>query len=131
MQLGDKLLQLRKEHALSQEDLAERLGVTRQTVPNWETGNTAPDIQQAKKLSEVFSISLDDLLDNDVKEIIMEKVSNTEKLAGLIIKILKVFALLIGAWVLMIIIAIIFFSVRGGAGVGNAQVSMVLPVLFQ
>ena len=89
MELGNKILELRRKNNLSQEQLAEKLDVTRQTISKWELGETSPDIKQAKELSKIFKISLDELVDNDVKNIIVEKVSNTEKLAGMVIKIIK------------------------------------------
>lgn len=89
MELGNKILELRKKNNLSQEQLAEKLDVTRQTISKWELGETSPDIKQARELSKIFKISLDELVDNDVKNIIVEKVSNTEKLAGMVIKIIK------------------------------------------
>ena len=48
MDLGNKILKLRKEKGYSQEDLAEKLGVTRQTISNWELGSTQPNLEQLK-----------------------------------------------------------------------------------
>lgn len=49
MNLGNSLFQARKKRGLSQEDVAEKLGVSRQTISKWETDETVPDIYQAKK----------------------------------------------------------------------------------
>ena len=57
MSLGNKIADLRKKENLSQEKLAERLGVTRQTVSKWELGETAPDILQAKELSKIYNVN--------------------------------------------------------------------------
>jgi len=111
MNLGDKLLKLRKEAKLSQENVAEILGVTRQTVSNWELNQTTPDLEQAKELSKIYKTSLDELVENDVKTILTEKVSNVEKLSGIIIKILKGIGILILIYIIFIIIAIILFTV--------------------
>lgn len=89
MKLGENILKLRKKSGLSQEELAEKLNVTRQTISNWELGETSPNPEQLKVLSKIFKVSIDELLDNDIKEALVEKVSNTEQLAGIIIKILK------------------------------------------
>ena len=62
--LGNKIYDCRKKNGLSQESLAEKLNVARQTISNWETGETAPNPDQLKLLSEVFNISIDELLDN-------------------------------------------------------------------
>ena len=67
MNINEKILLLRKKEGLSQETLAEKLNVTRQTVSNWELGQTTPDILQAKELSKIFKVSLDDLTDNKLE----------------------------------------------------------------
>ena len=89
MELGNKILELRKKENLSQEQLAEKLNVTRQTISKWELNETTPDIKQAKELSKIFKISLDELTNNNINNLVIEKVSNTEKLAGLVLKVLK------------------------------------------
>ena len=89
MDLGKKILELRKKENLSQEQLAEKMNVTRQTISKWELNQTTPDIKQAKELSRLFKISLDELTDNDITTIVMQKISNTEKLAGLVLKVSK------------------------------------------
>ncbi|MDO5391484.1 MAG: helix-turn-helix domain-containing protein [Eubacteriales bacterium] len=71
MNLGNSLFQARKKCGLSQEDVAEKLGVSRQTVSKWETDETIPDIRQTKKMAVLYNVSLDELIefDIDVKEI--------------------------------------------------------------
>ena len=87
--MGNKILELRKQEKLSQEQLAEKMNVTRQTISKWELNETTPDIKQAKELSKIFKVSLDELTDNDISNIVVQKVSNTEKLAGLVLKVSK------------------------------------------
>lgn len=111
LKIGNKILELRKKANLSQENLAEKLDVSRQTISKWETGETGPDLKQAASISKIFNISLDELVDNNIKEIIVEKVSNTELLAGIIIKILKVIGILFLAFLIIDIIALILFTV--------------------
>ena len=89
MNLGNKILELRKKENLSQEQLAEKMNVTRQTISKWDLNETTPDIKQAKELSKIFKISLDELTNNDINDLVMQKVSNTEKLAGLVLKVSK------------------------------------------
>ena len=89
MDLGKKIQELRKKENLSQEQLAEKMNVTRQTISKWELNETTPDIKQAKELSRLFKISLDELTENDITTLVMQKVSNTEKLAGLVLKVSK------------------------------------------
>ena len=57
----DNLVQLRKMKHLSQEDVAEKLDVTRQSVAKWEAGDTVPDLDKCRVLAELFGVSLDDL----------------------------------------------------------------------
>ncbi len=109
MDLGNKILKLRKKKGYSQEELAEKLDVTRQTISNWELGSTQPNPEQLKGLSKILNVSIDEMLDNDIKGVIVEKVSNTEKLAGIIIKILKVFGILIILYVILMFVALIAF----------------------
>lgn len=106
MNLGNKIASLRKKNNFSQEELGELVGVTRQTISKWELEETTPDIRQAKELSKIFKVSLDELVDNDINNILVEKVSNTEKLAGLTIKILKVIDIFL---VTIFILGIIIF----------------------
>ena len=58
MDLGNSLFNARKKSGLSQEDVAEKLGVSRQTISKWELGETLPDIRQSKKLSNLYHLSL-------------------------------------------------------------------------
>lgn len=111
MEIGNKMIQLRKRDNLSQEDLAQKVGVTRQTISKWELGETSPDISQAKKIANVFHISLDELVCNDISNILINKVSNTEKLAGIIIKMLKYIGIGIVCFIIFFIFLIIFFSI--------------------
>lgn len=104
MTLGEKIFELRKKSGLSQEQLGEKINVTRQTISNWELGETSPNPEQLKLISKELNVSIDELLDNDIKLVLVEKVNNTEKLAGLILKVLK--------WlgIIFIIILIIDFA---------------------
>ena len=67
MDLGKKIMTMRNEKNLSQEQLAEKLNVTRQTISNWENGKFYPDIDSLVNLSKFFNVSLDDLLSYDDK----------------------------------------------------------------
>ena len=71
MKLGDNLVRARKKCGLSQEAVAEKLGVSRQTISKWETDETLPDIRQSKRLATLYRLSLDELIDfdMDVKEV--------------------------------------------------------------
>lgn len=79
MSLGNSLFNARKRSGLSQEEVAEKLGVSRQTISKWELDETLPDIRQSKRLSNLYRLTLDELIDFDidVKEIeqIIERTS--------------------------------------------------------
>lgn len=74
MNFGEKLYELRKEKKLSQEEVADKLNVTRQTVSKWETNQSTPDFDKVLPLCELFGISADELLSGNKKE-----ENNTEK----------------------------------------------------
>ena len=80
MNLGSNLFQARKKAGLSQEMVAEKLGVSRQTISKWETDETIPDIYQSKKLAKLYNLTLDKLIDFDIdiKEI-EEIIKNTNE----------------------------------------------------
>ena len=69
MALGDNIKRMREEHHLTQQMLADKLYVSRQTVCRWENGTRCPDLIMAKRIAMEFGIRLDELLsDEDVKE---------------------------------------------------------------
>ena len=113
MEIGKKIMNLRKKDGLSQEELAEKVGVARQTISKWELGETSPDLKQSKELSKVFNVSLDELVDNDIKNILVEKTSNTEKLAGIILKLLKFMIIfIIVAPILLVLLRVVFKNIH-------------------
>lgn len=71
MRLGESLAQARKKAGLTQEAVAEKLGVSRQTISKWETDETLPDIRQSKKLADLYQVTLDELVtfDFEVQEL--------------------------------------------------------------
>ena len=77
MELGGQIKRHRARLGLSQEELAEKIFVTRQSVSNWETGKTYPDLQSLLRLSELFGLSLDELIKGDI-EIMKETIDREE-----------------------------------------------------
>ena len=65
MSFSENLTELRKLNGFSQEELAERIGVSRQTLSKYETGESLPDIEKCKLLADAFSVSIDDLISYD------------------------------------------------------------------
>ena len=66
MTLGQRIQQIRIENGLSQEELAEKLGTTRQTVSRWELDQTYPEIAKIVLISRIFSVSTDSILKDDI-----------------------------------------------------------------
>ena len=64
----DNLISLRKMNHLSQEELAEKLGISRQTLSKYETGESVPDIEKCKVIADYFEVSIDDLVNHSEKE---------------------------------------------------------------
>ena len=62
MSFANNLVELRKYHDFSQEELAEMIGVSRQTLSKYETGESLPDIEKCKLLADVFGVSIDNLI---------------------------------------------------------------------
>lgn len=83
MTFNEKLLSLRRKSGLSQEELAEKLSVSRQAVSRWENGETLPDAQNLLVLSDIFGVSVDSLLrdekqaENEKEKILSQNLNNT------------------------------------------------------
>ena len=86
MELNEKIQQLRKKNSMTQEQLAEKLYVSRTAVSKWESGKGYPSIESLKCISKVFGVSIDELLSND--ELLSlaeaEKKADIEKLCSLV-----------------------------------------------
>ncbi len=78
MELGKQIKKYRNERTLSQETLADRVYVSRQTVSNWENDKSYPDVKSLVLLSEVFEVSLDQLIKGDVEEM-KEQISKNDQ----------------------------------------------------
>ena len=77
MELNEQIKKYRTEKNISQEELAEKIFVTRQSISNWENGKTYPDIHSLLLLSSLFGISLDQLVKGDI-EIMKEEIKKDE-----------------------------------------------------
>ena len=78
MELGKKIQTIRKNNNLSQSDLAEMLGVSRQSVSKWETGTATPEISKLIQISEMFDLSVDMILGTECNVDIPVGSNNTE-----------------------------------------------------
>lgn len=68
MEIGQQIIRYRKQQALSQEKLAEKVYVSRQSISNWENDKTYPDIHSLLLLSQIFQVSLDQLIKGDIEK---------------------------------------------------------------
>lgn len=78
IEIANRLVELRKKRGLSQEDLAQELGISRQAVSKWERAESSPDTDNLILLARLYGISLDEMLKTD-EEIIMDEEDNTSK----------------------------------------------------
>lgn len=112
MELGKQIKKLRQEAQLSQEELAERVYVSRQTISNWENDKSYPDVNSLVLLSETFQISLDNLIKGDIevmKDVIqkeeIEKMNRYGKIYTILLIATAVSAvplfMLLGGWALI------------------------------
>ncbi len=79
MNFSEKLKEIRRKEGISQEQLAERIGVTRQAITKWETGKGLPDVENMVILAEIFKTSMDELLMDSVKKEAPETVVYTSE----------------------------------------------------
>ena len=112
MELGKQIKKHRQEVQLSQEELAERVYVSRQTISNWENDKSYPDVNSLVLLSEIFQISLDNLIKGDIevmKDVIqkeeIEKMNRYGKIYTILLIATAVSAvplfMLLGGWALI------------------------------
>lgn len=127
MTLGQNILEFRKKNGLSQEQLGEKVNVTRQTISNWELGETTPNPEQLKLLSKTLGVSIDELVDNDLENVILKKVKITEKQTKSIKRILKYFFIGFITFLVIDIVAffICFFGHYGPFGKINSEQNIV------
>lgn len=102
MELGERILNLRKESGQSQENLAEQLGVSRQTISRWENGKSIPDAACIKKMAEIYGIPADQILGLDV-----EQTDEKEKIFAVILSIIVMASCVSGLLGLMVSLAVV------------------------
>ena len=128
MQIGDKILKARKNTNLTQNQLAQMLGVTRQSVSNWENNRAYPDIVSVIKISDICKISIDSLLKNDEEMIRhLEESTNTVKTKGKYIKIIESI-LFVTAW--LVCLAVLYFTRYEYQMVVNIVLYCIMPLVI-
>ena len=99
MKFNEKLVKLRKENLLSQEELAEKLGVTRQTISKWELEQTTPDMDKLSQIAKLFNVSVDELLNESDEPIKANQASdknNNKKNTAIVIILIIVLIVVLG-----------------------------------
>ena len=109
MEIGQKLKNARTASGLTQELVAEKLGVSRQTISNWENEKSYPDIVSVIALSDLYSISLDDLLKGDQN--MMEHLEQSTNLVKSNQKLIA--AILLNIFIVILLIALNLFLHTG------------------
>lgn len=126
MNFNNRLYELRKQKGFSQEELANRLNVSRQTVSKWEVGDSTPDMEKLIAMSDLFHVSLDQLIlgkepetpastapKSELMDVIHEKVltpQNKKKAKSVV----KIIAIIFGVVLLVDVISmIVYFAVNG------------------
>ncbi|MCI8497970.1 MAG: helix-turn-helix domain-containing protein [Bacilli bacterium] len=153
MSFNEKLQYLRKENKLSQEQLADMLDVTRQSVSKWESGTTYPEMDKLITMCKIFKCSLDDLTNDEITEINVEKknvnmingiISNVSEIINKTVEMIKsmkpgqIIAMIISLWALgflLMVIKIPFIYIEDGfysvvSNIPNTQVVGFVSGLF-
>lgn len=117
MKFNEKLMELRKKSGLSQEELGEKLNVTRQTISKWELGQTTPEMEKLKEMASFFQISVDELLnENEIvatEEPIQTNESEKSK-KGWIIAVIIIAVILLLVYLVPMLLVKDFFSLFTG-----------------
>ncbi|RKD25761.1 hypothetical protein BEP19_02125 [Ammoniphilus oxalaticus] len=113
MNIANQLKNYRNSVSISQEQLAEVVHVSRQTISNWETGKSYPDLQSLLILSEYFKVSLDDLVKGDV--LMMKRNANIQRLNRLSF-------FMLGSFIFMVL-SIVLYKYWG-------PMALMIPLLF-
>ena len=132
MTIGEKIHKLRKDLALSQEEFAFRIGVSKQTVFNWENGVACPKLARLEKISEEFNVNIDYFIKEESEQTIKEKANIESKESAKSLKLKKLSILLSLCALLITIIAliIIFGFSLFSANKGLTQVVIIDSDIF-
>lgn len=106
MGIGEKIKVARREIGFTQEEVAESLMVSRQTISNWENGRSLPDIVSVIKMSELYKVSLDELLKGDHE--MMEKIEKDTKLIKSEKKVVRYAFVSIAVGIILLVLGAIF-----------------------
>lgn len=140
MKINEKIYILRKKSGWSQDELAEKISVSRQSVSKWETGDSVPEPVKLLALAKIFSVSTDFLLDDSQQEYISPQAEKSSDIADKVMSkseslfksygwILGLFLFLFGIWrIISAVSTIVTFSDAGAFGV--LGVTAFIPMAF-
>lgn len=133
MDIGTKIKNARIEARLTQEQVADALGVSRQTMSNWENGKTYPDIVSVVKMSDLYEISLDHLLKEKEEKPVSDYVDYLEESTNTVksqkkLSLTILIATYLGIWAVALIVFWFFVDPTGAFGYGIVFFAIVLPV---
>lgn len=128
MEFNNKLYELRKQKGFSQEELANRLNVSRQTISKWEVGESTPDMEKLVAISDLFEVSLDELVKgeepklaepseqiaksefySDIKEQVLTEDNKKKAKKGI-----KIAGIILGIFVLIDVISFVIYVIMYG-----------------
>ncbi|MDE5992225.1 MAG: helix-turn-helix domain-containing protein [Oscillospiraceae bacterium] len=131
MDIGNKIKKARMQSGLTQEEAAEALGVSRQTISNWENGKTYPDIVSVVKMSDLYNISLDRLLkENSSESGYLDYLGKSTDVAASKDKLTKIIltAVYLGIWAFSLIVFWFFISGSDAMGYSLMFLWILLPI---
>ena len=111
MDIGLKIKKLREQQKISQEELALKIFVSRQTISNWETNKSCPDVKSLITLSDIFNVSLDNFIKDDIKEMreVVEKATIKNFNVISVVFLIELIVVAVSAYPL--------FSIKGNIGI--------------
>ena len=138
MTLSEKLYQLRRKQGLSQEALAEKLNCSRQVISKWENGTTTPDAEMLQKYSELFGVSIDYLVKDEMEEPTSVQPAGKVNGNGKLLGILGLVISLLGCVLLTVFGAISVFGSETADKIAQSSmividgtfIAMLISVLF-
>lgn len=107
MKFNEKLIELRKKEGLSQEELGYKLNVTRQTVSKWELGQTTPEMDKLVKMSKIFNLSVDELINESEETTNQNPVIEDQTIGEKDTKEKNIKIIIVGALIIVIILIIV------------------------
>lgn len=136
MILAEKIVMLRKKNGWSQEDLAEKLDISRQSVSKWESGTSIPDLERIVNMSQLFGVTTDYLLKDEIEEVNFSEDNSTDDVDGKVVTVeeanafleaTRKFAARIAPAVSLCVLSPVVLLLLGGmseCGIGNITENM-------